>query len=59
MSKIPRGAVVVFTYDQTQYQGRIVEVLQSGMSVKVRFQDGQGVKHEIWRLAKEVKVVVR
>lgn len=59
MSKIPLGAVVAVTWDQQQYQGTIVEVLQSGMSVKVRIKDGAGKQHEIWRLAREVKVIAR
>ena len=59
MKRIPVGAVVAVMWDDQEYQGRIVEVLQSGMSVKVRIRDGDGKQHEIWRLAREVKVVAR
>lgn len=59
MKRIPKGAVVLVTWDDEQYQGQIVEVLQGGLSVKVRFADATGQRHEVWRLASEVKVVAR
>lgn len=59
MGRIPKGAVVMVTWEDQQYQGQIVEVLQDGMAVKIRFADATGQRHEVWRLAKEVKVVAR